>query len=134
MGFFLGYKTYDLKRWCIHCEEEYDEEDEHEHEECEDVTDYLWEIIDDYRPIMTGLHHRNYSCEGVMGPGDRLWDVDEDYPWLNFRLMANDKLVLFHGKIAGRYKGPEPLDDFGREHGCCIIEYEVKGGWERLTT
>ena len=133
MGFtFVGSKTHELWNWCNHCEEEYDQEDQHEHEECELVADYQWEILDDSRPFAKGIHKRNYSCVGVMGPGERDCDIEDDYPWIYFRLKTNDELVLFHGKIAGRYTGHEPLEDFGREQGCCIIEYKVKGEWIKV--
>ena len=32
---FLGYKSYPIRRMCIHCEEIYDPDDEHMHHECE---------------------------------------------------------------------------------------------------
>lgn len=31
---FLGYKSYPIRRMCIYCEEIYEPEDEHMHEEC----------------------------------------------------------------------------------------------------
>ena len=38
MGQFLGWASYDIKRWCPHCEEEYDHDPEYadEHRHCKE--------------------------------------------------------------------------------------------------
>ena len=36
MGQFLGWASYDTKWRCEHCGDEYDPEDAHEHEHCEE--------------------------------------------------------------------------------------------------
>ena len=36
MGQFLGWASYDLRWRCVHCGEECDAEDAHEHDDCEE--------------------------------------------------------------------------------------------------
>ncbi len=33
---FLGWASYDLPKYCKHCDEFYEQEDEYEHENCDD--------------------------------------------------------------------------------------------------
>ena len=39
MGQFLGWASYDLKHYCKYCRDFYDEEESHEHEDCDNNTD-----------------------------------------------------------------------------------------------
>jgi len=49
----------------------------------------------------------------------------------HFRLLDSSGEVRYIGYILGDYRGPEPLEDYGREHGCTAIEYERDGKWVR---
>ena len=31
---------------------------------------------------------------------------------------------MYEGYIIGEYKGEEPLEEYGRDHGCVSIEYD----------
>jgi len=37
MGQFLGWASYDISYYCPYCDEFYEQEDEHEHENCDDI-------------------------------------------------------------------------------------------------
>jgi len=47
----------------------------------------------------------------------------------HFRLLNEAGEVQFTGYILGRYRGPEPLHDYGLGNGCARIEYERDGEW-----
>ncbi|MCP5151651.1 MAG: hypothetical protein H6983_05310 [Ectothiorhodospiraceae bacterium] len=47
----------------------------------------------------------------------------------HFRLLNESGETQFLGYILGEYAGNEPLDDYGRSHGCVAIEYELEGEW-----
>ena len=49
-----------------------------------------------------------------------------------FRLRDREGKVAFSGNIAGRFKGPEPINDFGLDHGCFRIEYLRGEEWVEL--
>ncbi|MDH3379352.1 MAG: hypothetical protein OEQ39_20695 [Gammaproteobacteria bacterium] len=49
-----------------------------------------------------------------------------------FRLMNTDGEIRYCGMILGKYNGFEPMSEFGRQHGCCYIEYLREGKWVRL--
>ena len=48
-----------------------------------------------------------------------------------FRLLDPAGRVRFRGKLLGQFHGTEPLEEFGRQHGCCDIEIERDGRWVR---
>jgi hypothetical protein len=50
----------------------------------------------------------------------------------DFRLMDENGEIRFGGMILGKYQGPEPLLEFGRQHACCHIEYLREGNWVRF--
>jgi hypothetical protein len=50
----------------------------------------------------------------------------------HFRLLNNAGESQFSGYILGNYLGHEPLDDFGSENGCSMIEFEQDGEWVSL--
>ena len=41
-----------------------------------------------------------------------------------FRLVNKDGIAIYEGYIIGDYTGDEPLEEYGREHGCVSIEYD----------
>ena len=48
-------------------------------------------------------------------------------------MKDDDGNLYYEGLIFGDYMGFEPLDEFGMPNaGCTIIEYNIKGKWERL--
>ena len=49
-----------------------------------------------------------------------------------FRLRDREGRVTYTGKIAGNFRGPEPVNDFGLDHGCMRIEYLRDGKWVEL--
>ncbi len=49
-----------------------------------------------------------------------------------FRLRDRDGKIAFTGKIAGNFKGLEPIADFGLDHGCLRIEYLRGDRWTEL--
>lgn len=46
-----------------------------------------------------------------------------------FRLFDSEGRARFSGFILGRYKGPEPLLEYGYEFGCIAIAYKRNGRW-----
>lgn len=50
----------------------------------------------------------------------------------HFRMLNDAGEVQFSGYILGKYRGGEPLDDYGSENGCSFIEFEQEGGWVSL--
>ena len=50
----------------------------------------------------------------------------------HFRLLNPDGDVVFSGYIVGEYRGPEPLEDFGRESGCSDIIYQGESAWNQF--
>ena len=49
-----------------------------------------------------------------------------------FRLRDRDGRITHTGLIAGEFRGPEPVNDFGLDHGCMRIEYLRDGEWQEL--
>ena len=49
-----------------------------------------------------------------------------------FRLLDANGSQKMSGFIAGKFKGREPLDEYGKSFGCTIIEYQSKQKWIRL--
>ena len=49
-----------------------------------------------------------------------------------FRLRNQDGKIAFTGNIVGKFKGPEPINDFGLDHGCFRIEYLRGEEWMEL--
>ncbi len=43
---------------------------------------------------------------------------------VSFRLVGKDGVAMFEGYIIGEYSGDEPLEEYGRAHGCVSIEYD----------
>ena len=50
----------------------------------------------------------------------------------HFRLLNDAGEAQFSGYILGNYRGREPLDDYGSENGCSMIEFEQDGEWVSL--
>lgn len=50
----------------------------------------------------------------------------------HFRMLNDAGEAQFSGYILGKYRGREPLDDFGSENGCSLIEFEQDGEWVSL--
>ena len=50
----------------------------------------------------------------------------------HFRMLGEDGKVRFSGYIVGECTGREPLEEFGQDRGCVLIEYERKGNWFAL--
>jgi len=50
----------------------------------------------------------------------------------HFRMLNAARVAQFSGYILGQFRGREPLDDYGSENGCTIIEFERDGNWLSL--
>jgi len=50
----------------------------------------------------------------------------------HFRMLNAAGEAQFSGYILGNYRGREPLDDYGSENGCSLIEFEQDGEWLSL--
>ncbi len=50
----------------------------------------------------------------------------------HFRMLNDAGEAQFSGYILGNYHGREPLDDYGSENGCSLIEFEQDGEWLSL--
>jgi len=50
----------------------------------------------------------------------------------HFRMLNDAGEAQFSGYILGDYRGHEPLDDYGSDNGCSIIEFERDGEWVSL--
>lgn len=50
----------------------------------------------------------------------------------HFRMLNDSGEAQFSGYILGNYRGHEPLDDYGAENGCSMIEFEHDGEWVSL--
>ncbi len=50
----------------------------------------------------------------------------------HFRMLNDAGEAQFSGYILGNYRGHEPLDDYGSENGCSMIEFERDGRWVSL--
>jgi hypothetical protein len=50
----------------------------------------------------------------------------------HFRMLNAAREAQFSGYILGNYSGREPLDDYGSENGCSLIEFEQDGEWLSL--
>jgi hypothetical protein len=50
----------------------------------------------------------------------------------HFRMLNDAGEAQFSGYILGNYRGREPLDDYGSENGCSMIEFEQEGEWVSL--
>ena len=42
----------------------------------------------------------------------------------SFRLINKEGVAMYEGYIIGEYKGEEPYEEYGRDHGCVSIEYD----------
>ncbi len=49
-----------------------------------------------------------------------------------FRLVGANGAQKLSGFIMGKYRGPEPLLDYGKRFGCAAIEYERGREWVRV--
>ena len=49
-----------------------------------------------------------------------------------FRMRDEDGDLIYSGFLVGEATGFEPLEDYGKSHGCASIEYEQDGFWVRL--
>lgn len=47
----------------------------------------------------------------------------------HFRMLDDSGQVRYIGYILGEYSGREPLEEYGVENGCTVIEYERDGRW-----
>ena len=89
---------------------------------------YRWKIVKD---------HIGGGSEGTEGPANA---PDEDlldepnYEEEDFRLLDDDEIVYYTGRIWGDYDGFEPLDEFGSPNaGAVAIQYkDDKGEWGYL--
>ena len=49
-----------------------------------------------------------------------------------FRMRNGAGEVQFVGYIVGEFTGAEPLEDYGLDNGCAMVEYEREGHWISL--
>jgi hypothetical protein len=72
---------------------------------------------------------------GKIGPGGAANRAPFDSVIIHgehFRLLNDAGESQFSGYILGNYRGREPLDDYGSENGCSMIEFEQDGEWVSL--
>jgi hypothetical protein len=50
----------------------------------------------------------------------------------HFRMLTEAGVAKFSGYILGHFGGREPLDDYGSQNGCAVIEFEQDGSWRSL--
>ncbi|NIR88777.1 MAG: hypothetical protein GWN95_03500 [Gammaproteobacteria bacterium] len=87
---------------------------------------YTWVVT---RDVLLG---DSSDAVGKLGPSGVAGRERFDIVILNgehFRLLDDAGEVRYIGYILGDYDGPEPLEDYGRKHGCVVIEYERNGKW-----
>ena len=88
---------------------------------------YQWMITQDLMPHESGsrvIHHgpegrQRYTLAQLVQKGQR------------FRMLDASGSQKLYGFILGRYKGPEPLVEYGERFECVAIDYAHKGGWVR---
>jgi hypothetical protein len=93
------------------------------------MSDYTWIIT---RERTLGESSDAVGKIGPSGAKDRVRFDIVIQTGEHFRLLDSAGATLFSGYIVGKHKGPEPLDDYGRAHGCCAIEYERNGLWSAV--
>ena len=72
---------------------------------------------------------------GKIGPGGSTNRAPFDSVIINgehFRMLNDAGEAQFSGYILGDYLGHEPLDDYGSENGCSLIQFEQDGVWVSL--
>lgn len=73
------------------------------------------------------------SRAGVVGPRGITDEMKQDlYLGMGqrFRMLDDDGILCYEGRIKGDYDGFEPLDDFGTpDAGCTGIQYLEEGLW-----
>ena len=84
-------------------------------------TPYAWLLFGDLSTGNTGARvwqsgpdgkNSSVSMHDLLGRG------------VSFRLVNADGIAMYEGYIIGEYAGDEPLNEYGREHGCVAIEYD----------
>ena len=89
-----------------------------------DVTDYTWIVT---RDTILG---DSSEVVGKIGPSGLPSRASFDSVIIHgehFRLLNDAGEAQFSGYILGSYHGREPLDDYGSENGCSLIEFEQDG-------
>ena len=87
---------------------------------------YTWVITQDQAPHESGSRviHHGPNASRMKLPLPELVRTGH-----RFRLLDRFGTEKMSGFIAGKFKGPEPLDEYGRQFGCTVIEYERKRKW-----
>lgn len=91
-----------------------------------DTRRYQWVLVSDVLLEHTGDRVLLVGPRGASGRSDVRKTVLEGE---QFRLCDRQGRVRYTGYISGVYAGPEPLEDYGKTHGCARIEFEHEGKW-----
>jgi hypothetical protein len=93
------------------------------------MTIYTWVLT----PYSVRLDQTSQSLKvGPSGAHDRLRIDLVIKSGEQFRLVGASGEPLFSGYILGQYTGTEPLEEYGRRHGCHGIHYFRDGRWISL--
>lgn len=91
---------------------------------------YAW-IID--KDVIVDVNSGEEPAVGTMGPSD----IDPEFEkqlrltgeGMKFRLLDDDHIQYYEGRIVGKWEGFEPLDDFGMPNaGCTMISLRNEDG------
>jgi len=94
-----------------------------------DVPSYAW-VVTRHVPYM-----ESDATVGQLGPkgAAKVYRVNEIIlKGRPFRMRDQDGALKYSGHLLGKVAGFEPLEDYGRAHGCTSIEYEQGGFWVRF--
>ena len=94
-----------------------------------DYTHYTWIVTRD------SILGESSEAVGKIGPSGSTNRAPFDSVIIHgehFRMLNHARVAQFSGYILGRFRGREPLDDFGSENGCEFIEFERDGSWLSL--
>ncbi len=92
-------------------------------------THYTWIVT---RDTILGDSSEAVGKIGPSGSADRAPFDSVIIHGEHFRMLNDAGEAQFSGYILGNYRGREPLDDYGSENGCSLIEFEHDGEWLTL--
>ena len=92
-------------------------------------THYTWIVT---RDTILGESSEAVGQIGPSGSTQRAPFASVLLPGEHFRMLNDAGEAQFSGYILGKYRGHEPLEDYGSENGCSFIEFERDGEWVSL--
>lgn len=95
----------------------------------QDYTHYTWIVT---RDSILGDSSEAVGKIGPSGSANRAPFDSVIIHGEHFRMLNHARVAQFSGYILGRFRGREPLDDYGSENGCAFIEFERDGSWLSL--